>query len=155
MLLRKTTLAKLFGPEVPDRHLVGFAIVLNQSRRGETFAQEPHRAIRASGSHHGPARLQRRFSPSSSPRLASRSRLWGRNSREEPVGTGASYLPHCVGLSYGLAQRHGQRMSQSSVQGEKEAKYTPKRGGDKWIHQPCLPRSSGNGVEQGNHTKPC
>lgn len=141
MLLRKITLAKLFGPEVPDRHLAGFAIVLNQGRRGETFAQEPHRAISVSGSQHGPARLQRRVSPSSSPRLASRSRLRGRNSREQPVGTGASRLPRCVGLSYGLARSHRQRMSRSSVHGEKEAKYTPRRGGMVW--------------RGGNHTKPC
>lgn len=40
MLLRKITLAKLFGPRVPGRHFAGFAAVLNQGERGKTFAQK-------------------------------------------------------------------------------------------------------------------
>lgn len=51
MLLRKITLAKLFGPKVPNRHLTGFAVVLNQGRRGKTFAQELRREISTSGLH--------------------------------------------------------------------------------------------------------
>lgn len=52
-----------------------------------------------------------------------------------------------MGLSRGLAQRHRQFVSQSSVQGEKEAKYTEKREGEKWIHLRCLPSSAGSGME--------
>lgn len=71
MLLRKITLAKLFGPKLPDRHLMGIAGVLNQGRRGKTFAQELHREISTSGLQRAPARLQERIPPSSSHCLAS------------------------------------------------------------------------------------
>lgn len=57
MLLRKTTLAKLFGPKVPDRCLVGFAAVLNQGRRGKTFAQELCQAAGEDCSFHRPVVL--------------------------------------------------------------------------------------------------
>lgn len=40
ILLRKITLAKLFGPRVPGRHFAGFAAVLNQGGKGKTSAQE-------------------------------------------------------------------------------------------------------------------
>jgi len=69
MLPRKITLAKLFGPKVPYRHLMGFGVVLNQGRRGKTFAQELRREISTSGLQHAPARLQERVFPSPSPAL--------------------------------------------------------------------------------------
>lgn len=45
-------------------------------------------------------------------------------------------------------------MSQPSVQGQKEAKYTKKREGHKWMHLQGLKTSSGSGKEIGNHSKP-
>lgn len=74
MLPRKITLAKLFGPKELDRHLMGFAVVLNQGRRGKTFVQELHREISTSGLQHAPARLEERISPSTSPCLDSHPR---------------------------------------------------------------------------------
>lgn len=53
---------------------MGFAVVLNQGRRGKTFAQELRREISTSGLQHGPARLEERISPSTSPCLASHPR---------------------------------------------------------------------------------
>lgn len=67
MSLRKITLAKLFGPKVPDRHLTGFAAVLNQGRRGKTFAQEIGGEISTFWPCYAPARLQERICPSASP----------------------------------------------------------------------------------------
>lgn len=69
MSLRKITLAKLFGPKVPDRHLMGFAVVLNQGRRDKTFAQEIGGEINTSGLCRVPARLQEGICPSTSPCL--------------------------------------------------------------------------------------
>lgn len=86
MLLRKKTLAKLFGPKVPARHLMGFAEVLNQGIRGKTFSQELHRERSTSGLQRAPAGLQERISPPTSPCLASRPGQPGRWSRERWVG---------------------------------------------------------------------
>lgn len=52
ILLRKITLAKLFGPRVPGRHFAGFAAVLNQGRKGKTSAQELCWAARQDYSFH-------------------------------------------------------------------------------------------------------